>query len=497
MKRALSSRQFVRTFLTVLGISLLILFVQLVGIFTAGYVMSTSWPRYVTREYMNTLHSDILEEDEISVEMIMNTALKAIEGGGVSGLIYHDPAYSKIMFFGTTPRGDFHGSDISTVSELRSYKGIDPEKLESGNKKLYISTYEIFHKETSIDLVYSDELDFRREEVRVPERVNPRDVSGRIRISLDGEVVLIIDVLVKTLGFYGPTRFFLDHLTVMLISILLLAVVIAAISSFVYSARTTRKIEELKETVSALSHGRFDVEFKKTGVYELDEIGDALRVLAGNLETNRRNRQEWLISIGHDLNTPITSINLLLDGAKDGIFPLDQSLVSSLRKECDVLTSRVDSVRYYSFISSPDLVLERSDMSTFDLVDGAISSMKEKCSGIRLEIDENEVVNVDGKLAARAIREVVANACMASPEGPVTIRSNGSIITVTNPGRLPSPAPQFFEPWSRGDLSRHEGGSGMGLPITGKILELHGGSARIEEKDGLVTVTLDFTQAGS
>ena len=497
MKRALSSRQFVRTFLTVLGISLLILFVQLCGVLAAGYVMSTSWPRYVTREYMNTLHSDILEEDEISVDMIMNTALKAIEGGGVSGLISHDPGYSKIMFFGTTPRGDIQGSDISTISELRSYKGVNPEKLQSGSKKLYISTYEIFQKETTIDLVYSDELELVKEEIKVPERVNPRDVSGRIRISLDGDEILIIDVLVKTLGFYGPTKFFLDHITVMLVSILLLAVVIAAVSSFVYSVRTTRKIDEIKETVAALSHGTFDVEFKKTGVYELDEISDSLKALAKNLETNRKNRQEWLISIGHDLNTPITSINLLLDGAKDGIFPLDQNLVASLRKECDTLTSRVDSIRYYAFISNPDLVLERSEMSTFDLVDGAISSMKAKGSNIKLDIDEGEVMNVDGKLAAKAIREVVSNACLSSPEGPITISAKGSRITITNPGKLPTPAPQFFEPWSRGDLSRHEGGSGMGLPITGKILERHGGCATISEKDGIVSVVLDFGQMKS
>ncbi len=486
----ISRRQFARTFLTVLGISLLIISVQLVGIFTAGFIMRTTWPRYVTKEYMNKLHSDILEEEEISVGMIMNSALDALDGG-VSGLIYHDPDYDKIMFFGTNPRGDIHGSDETRINELRSYAGLDPEKLEKGERKLYISTYEIFEKESSIDLVYSDELTRTSEEVIVPAGINPRDVSGRMIVSLNGEEVLVIDVLVKTLGFYGPTRFFLEHLTVMIISILILAIVIASISSYAYSVRTTRRVDELKETVSALSQGNYSVEFKKTGVYELDEISDSLKALAVNLETNRRNRQEWLMSIGHDLNTPITSMNLLLDGVGDGIFPLDEKLLSSLGKECSILTSRVDSIRYYAFISSPDLSLERSEVNAFDLVDAAVSGLKEK-GCIKLDIAEGESLFVDGKLASRAILEVVKNAVAASPEGPVTICAEGGVIRVTNPGKLPTPSPQFFEPWSRGDLSRHEGGSGMGLPITGRILELHGGSATIEQEDGLVVVTLDF-----
>ena len=67
-----------------------------------------------------------------------------------------------------------------------------------------------------------------------------------------------------------------------------------------------------------------------------------------------------------------------------------------------------------------------------------------------------------------------------------------SIITIKNKGKLPDPLPDFFEPWARGDLSRHEGGSGLGLPITGQSMNLHGGKATISQEGEYVVVTLSF-----
>ena len=84
------------------------------------------------------------------------------------------------------------------------------------------------------------------------------------------------------------------------------------------------------------------------------------------------------------------------------------------------------------------------------------------------------------------------------PDEDVTIsvrREDGFIaICVSNRGSLPRPMPSFFEPWARGDDSRHEGGSGLGLPIVHQIMEMHHGDVQIREDDGLVSVTLKFPE---
>ena len=65
-------------------------------------------------------------------------------------------------------------------------------------------------------------------------------------------------------------------------------------------------------------------------------------------------------------------------------------------------------------------------------------------------------------------------------------------IVIQNSGHLPNPLPQFFEPWARGDASRTEGGSGLGLPIVYQIMELHSGAVKIWEEAGSVFVKLVF-----
>ena len=76
--------------------------------------------------------------------------------------------------------------------------------------------------------------------------------------------------------------------------------------------------------------------------------------------------------------------------------------------------------------------------------------------------------------------------------GNIHIHVSAGVIRVINRGKLPDPLPDFFEPWSRGDISRHEGGAGLGLPIAGQIMRVQDGKASIRQDGENVVVTLDF-----
>ena len=78
------------------------------------------------------------------------------------------------------------------------------------------------------------------------------------------------------------------------------------------------------------------------------------------------------------------------------------------------------------------------------------------------------------------------------PEWRAVVTDDYLVVTISNHGRLPDPLPQFFEPWARGDASRTQGGSGLGLSIVYQIMELHGGKVSIREEDGIVFVDMSF-----
>ena len=90
---------------------------------------------------------------------------------------------------------------------------------------------------------------------------------------------------------------------------------------------------------------------------------------------------------------------------------------------------------------------------------------------------------------ARAVRELLKNAFEArTGENPViwniTESDDSYIIEVLNEGKLAEDMDMdFFEPWARGDWSRTDGGSGLGLPIASTITFLHKGTISVTQKD--------------
>ena len=176
----------------------------------------------------------------------------------------------------------------------------------------------------------------------------------------------------------------------------------------------------------------------------------------------------------------------------------DISEALDMQKENDCLMQRIRSVAYYSYLLSPDARVEKTSLSAREAIKEALLSCGMDCS----VSGEDAVVAADPRLLQRALTELLDNASAYSDEGSdpsasVSVSDGAVMICISNSGHLPDPLPQFFEPWARGDASRTEGGSGLGLPIVYQIMELHGGSVVIGERDGTVSVTLSFPRQGT
>jgi two-component system heavy metal sensor histidine kinase CusS len=115
------------------------------------------------------------------------------------------------------------------------------------------------------------------------------------------------------------------------------------------------------------------------------------------------------------------------------------------------------------------------------------------CSG------EGEIY-ADPVLFERAMSNLVDNALRFTPDGgeikiSIRIRDAHSEIAVSDNGCgiAPEHLPRVFDRFYRADPSRSSGGAGLGLALLKSIVELHGGSARIQsEVSRGTTVTLAF-----
>ena len=295
------------------------------------------------------------------------------------------------------------------------------------------------------------------------------------------------------MNYYAPTLFAMKELLIAFLCSIPIGLIVAALLAAIVSKHNEKSVKELQTALSELSKGYYDVKLPTQNTEEMAQIGSSISSLGRDLERHQKSRKEWIRNISHDLNTPVAALSLLINGALDGMFTLDEKLLSDMKKENDTLAARIQSVGYYSFLMSPDAKAEKSEVSFLSASDDVLQ--KKGCMCIVPESDV--MVYADLGLFERALCEVVQNAVdYRSDDEPPRLEASdkdgGVEIRISNHGHLPQPLPQFFEPWARGDASRTSGGSGLGLPIVYQIMELHEGNVRIEENDGNVTVTLYF-----
>lgn len=487
---------FLRLFISIFSLSICIILLQLLIFYASNRHAMNTWPKYAAGEYINSVEEKINTYTNPTPDKMINAILDC-SNDRISGLIFRDAKGLFQIIYGSLPNGDKVKESIDDKSMINSEVKIRSlSSVEVNSSKEITTDADVYVFNLDVDnngffhFYLDEEVERVTQTFSVPQEVGPRDIAASVIVKSNGVVKGYYDILVMTARKYGPTRYILDTSALVILIFIPIALIISLVASYVISKRNNRSIKDIQNALKELSENKFDVNIGEQKSMELKDIATSIVDLGDNLRRHQDSRKEWIRSISHDLNTPLASINMLLDASIDGIFPLNQDLLKRMKKECDVLTSRISSIKYYAYLLSPDCMLNKQKISAFDLIDGVISNFKVS-KKIDLHINENDEIDVDYTLGSRALSEVINNALQSGSE-IVDVYVDRNVIKVVNKGSLPSPLPDFFEPWARGDLSRHEGGSGLGLPITGQIMNLHGGKAEIAQENDKVVVTLTF-----
>ena len=487
---------FLRLFISIFSLSICIILLQLLIFYASNRHAMNTWPKYAAGEYINSVEEKINTYTNPTPDKMINAILDC-SNDRISGLIFRDAKGLFQIIYGSLPNGDKVKESIDDKSMINSevkIRSLSSVEVNSSKEITTDADVYVFNLDVDNKGVFHFYLDEEVERVTqtfsVPQEVQARDIAASVIVKSNGVVKGYYDILVMTARKYGPTRYILDTSALVILIFIPIALIISLVASYVISKRNNRSIKDIQNALKELSENKFDVNIGEQKSMELKDIATSIVDLGDNLRRHQDSRKEWIRSISHDLNTPLASINMLLDASIDGIFPLNQDLLKRMKKECDVLTSRISSIKYYAYLLSPDCMLNKQKISAFDLIDGVISNFKVS-KKIDLHINENDEIDVDFALSSRALSEVINNA-LQSGSDIVNVYVDKNIIKIVNKGTLPYPLPDFFEPWARGDLSRHEGGSGLGLPITGQIMNLHGGKAEIAQENDNVVVTLTF-----
>lgn len=211
-------------------------------------------------------------------------------------------------------------------------------------------------------------------------------------------------------------------------------------------------------------------------------------------------RNLMLSDITHDIKTPITTICGYAKTLTDGVISLSeekrQEYLQAIYAKSMRMSELVTMLFEYIKMDSEGFTLHKEKTDVCELLREVIAMMytdfEEKGMELEIEIpDKLDSIELDKSQMTRVITNILNNALKYNDAGTkvgVTLDEEYRIcIADTGRNIEPELAEHIFEPFSRGDKARStRGGSGLGLSIARKIVEMHGGKIwlRTSQKNG-------------
>jgi signal transduction histidine kinase len=236
-----------------------------------------------------------------------------------------------------------------------------------------------------------------------------------------------------------------------------------------------------------------------------DEAGTALGTVTILRDTTRdqeveRLKSEFLTVVSHELQTPLTAIKgaleLVLDDDSGRLSRVQRRFLDTIDRNCGRLVSLVGDLLDLSRLEAGRIELEVLPLDTSSVVRGAMASMANlfEARGTRVAVDVPECVPPmlgDRRRVEQILTNLLSNAAKYTPSGgggrvDISARAEDdrvSLVVADNgPGVPEGEREMVFDKFYRGrDAARRgEAGSGLGLAIVKSLVELHGGSIRVE-----------------
>jgi two-component system heavy metal sensor histidine kinase CusS len=240
---------------------------------------------------------------------------------------------------------------------------------------------------------------------------------------------------------------------------------------------------------------------------ELRELSLAFNAMLDRLEEGVQRLSGFAADLAHDMRTPVNALMMQTQVALSRERPVEeyQGLLESNLEEYERLARMIENTLFLARADNAQLALRRERLDAgaeLARIRDYFEALAED-KGALLTLDEPAPLEFDADpvLLRRAVNNLVSNAIAHTPEGGrVRLGAHAEdawlVLTVANSGAgIPEEhRAHLFERYYRGDPARAVGSStGLGLAIVRAIMQLHGGSAAVECRDGGITVfTLRF-----
>lgn len=292
--------------------------------------------------------------------------------------------------------------------------------------------------------------------------------------------------------------------------------VLYSVLLFFYIRKKLKKVQKdyqvLLKEAHQLADGRFDEEITQdVGIF--NALGDELKNVrigfekAVSEEIKSQNMKTELISnVSHDLKTPLTGIKNYAELlGQDNVSGQDKQVyLENLQHYIDRLNNLIEDLFEVSKVNSGNIELNPVELNVVALIQQAQAEtedlLKQKNLTVILDAPENGIVQaLDGDKTYRIFENLFTNIAKYTLPGTrvyvsATAQPEYTEIVFKNisEAQMNFTPEEIVERFVRGDKSRHESGSGIGLAIVKSFTEVQNGTFSIEIDGDLFKAVVRF-----
>jgi len=286
------------------------------------------------------------------------------------------------------------------------------------------------------------------------------------------------------------------------------ASLLAALLGLVISWSLIGPIQRTEARLAAIASGDFS---GHVDIPNRDELGslaanvnrmnDELERLYRELESASRHKSEFLANMSHELRTPLNAIIGFSQVLRERLFgdvnEKQEEYLDDILSSGNHLLSLINDVLDLSKVEAGQVQLEVATFSLREALERGVVTVRERAAsnGVELSLHlapEVDLVQGDERRIRQVVFNLLSNAVKFTPSGGTISISSAGIgrevevsVTDTGPGIEPDDQKRIFDEFQQTAVgAAQREGTGLGLALSRRLVELHGGRIWVESEPG-------------
>lgn len=295
----------------------------------------------------------------------------------------------------------------------------------------------------------------------------------------------------------------------------IIASILAIIVSYFFATQQVKRINRMRSATKEVAAGNFDVIVPNRNRDEFDDLADdfnqmtvSLKASQEEIERQEERRKQFMADASHEMRTPLTTINGLLEGMEYNAIPENQKekAIKLMQNETSRLIRLVNENLDYEKIRTNQISIILQKFNATEALATLVSQLqgKAQASNDQLLLTTEEAVDVyaDYDRFVQVMVNLTQNAIQFTQNGTISIGistiEQGTQITIsdTGIGMSEEQVKNIWDRYYKADPSRKNtkyGESGLGLSIVQELVRLHKGTISVtSELEQGTTFTVVF-----